>query len=72
MQCVRLLVPLEGQGALIPLPLLPLAGTSTGSVLVFDVPAKGTNITLSEVLEQHSSPVTDISAELCEQPVRPR
>ncbi|KAG8134247.1 hypothetical protein E2320_007385 [Naja naja] len=31
-------------------------GTSTGSVLVFDVPAKGTNITLSEVLEQHSAP----------------
>ncbi|ETE59494.1 WD repeat-containing protein 54 [Ophiophagus hannah] len=43
-------------------------GTSTGSVLVFDVPAKGTNITLSEVLEQHSSPITDIGAELCEQP----
>uniref|UniRef100_A0A670ZRW9 WD repeat domain 54 n=1 Tax=Pseudonaja textilis TaxID=8673 RepID=A0A670ZRW9_PSETE len=39
---------------------IPLAGTSTGSVLVFDVPAKGTNITLSEVLEQHSSPITDI------------
>lgn len=49
----------------------PLAGTSTGSVLVFDVPSKGTNITLSEVLEQHSSPITDIGAELCEQPVRP-
>uniref|UniRef100_A0A670ZS56 WD repeat domain 54 n=1 Tax=Pseudonaja textilis TaxID=8673 RepID=A0A670ZS56_PSETE len=47
---------------------IPLAGTSTGSVLVFDVPAKGTNITLSEVLEQHSSPITDIGAELCEQP----
>ncbi|XP_070612905.1 WD repeat-containing protein 54 isoform X5 [Erythrolamprus reginae] len=44
------------------------AGTSTGSVLVFDVPAKGTNITLSEVLEQHGSPITDIGAELCEQP----
>ncbi|KAM3831526.1 WD repeat-containing protein 54 isoform 2-T2 [Vipera latastei] len=43
-------------------------GTSTGSVLVFDVPSKGTNITLSEVLEQHSSPITDIGAELCEQP----
>uniref|UniRef100_A0A670ZSA9 WD repeat domain 54 n=1 Tax=Pseudonaja textilis TaxID=8673 RepID=A0A670ZSA9_PSETE len=42
---------------------IPLAGTSTGSVLVFDVPAKGTNITLSEVLEQHSSPITDIGAE---------
>lgn len=49
----------------------PLAGTSTGSVLVFDVPSKGTNITLSEVLEQHSSPITDICTELCEQPVRP-
>ncbi|KAL7975885.1 hypothetical protein Chor_011800 [Crotalus horridus] len=44
-------------------------GTSTGSVLVFDVPSKGTNITLSEVLEQHSSPITDIGAELCEQPL---
>ncbi|XP_070612906.1 WD repeat-containing protein 54 isoform X6 [Erythrolamprus reginae] len=45
-------------------------GTSTGSVLVFDVPAKGTNITLSEVLEQHGSPITDIGAELCEQPLQ--
>uniref|UniRef100_A0A8D2Q4B0 WD repeat domain 54 n=1 Tax=Varanus komodoensis TaxID=61221 RepID=A0A8D2Q4B0_VARKO len=34
-------------------------GTSSGSVLVFDVPSKGTNITLSEVLEKHCSSITD-------------
>ncbi|XP_062991915.1 WD repeat-containing protein 54 [Elgaria multicarinata webbii] len=43
-------------------------GTSSGSVLVFDIPPKGTNITLSEVLEKHCSPITDAGAELCEQP----
>nr|XP_028600431.1 WD repeat-containing protein 54 isoform X1 [Podarcis muralis] len=43
-------------------------GTSLGSVLIFDVPAKGTNITLSEVLEKHCDSITDIAAELCEQP----
>lgn len=53
-----------------PIPL-PVAGTSSGSVLVFDIPSKGTNIMLSEVLEQHSSAITDIGTELCEQPVRP-
>ncbi|RMC14602.1 hypothetical protein DUI87_09700 [Hirundo rustica rustica] len=39
------------------------AGTSFGAVLVFDIPPKGTNVTLSEVLEQHRDPVTDIAAE---------
>ncbi|NXQ35967.1 WDR54 protein, partial [Alaudala cheleensis] len=38
-------------------------GTSFGAVLVFDVPPKGTNVTLSEVLEQHRDPITDIAAE---------
>ncbi|NWV00704.1 WDR54 protein, partial [Upupa epops] len=38
-------------------------GTSLGSVLVFDIPPKGTNVTLSEVLEQHHAPITDIAAE---------
>ncbi|NXN05025.1 WDR54 protein, partial [Sylvia borin] len=38
-------------------------GTSFGAVLVFDIPPKGTNVTLSEVLEQHRDPVTDIAAE---------
>ncbi|XP_060635472.2 WD repeat-containing protein 54 [Anolis sagrei] len=43
-------------------------GTSSGAVLVFDVPSKGTNITLSEVLKKHASAITDVGAELCEQP----
>ncbi|KAL8206435.1 UNVERIFIED_CONTAM: hypothetical protein K2H54_003066 [Gekko kuhli] len=43
-------------------------GTSLGHVLVFDIPCKGTNITLSEVLEEHQGAITDIAAELCEQP----
>ncbi|KAM6441161.1 WD repeat-containing protein 54 isoform 1-T2 [Liasis olivaceus] len=49
-------------------PRFVCVGTSSGSVLVFDVPSKGTNITLSEVLEQHNCAITDIGAELCEQP----
>ncbi|XP_054846008.1 WD repeat-containing protein 54 [Eublepharis macularius] len=43
-------------------------GTSQGCVLVFDIPCKGTNITLSEVLEEHRGAITDVGAELCEQP----
>uniref|UniRef100_A0A8C5IRS3 WD repeat domain 54 n=1 Tax=Junco hyemalis TaxID=40217 RepID=A0A8C5IRS3_JUNHY len=38
-------------------------GTSFGAVLVFDIPPKGTNVTLSEVLEQHRDPITDMAAE---------
>uniref|UniRef100_A0A8B9FW10 WD repeat domain 54 n=1 Tax=Amazona collaria TaxID=241587 RepID=A0A8B9FW10_9PSIT len=38
-------------------------GTSSGPVLVFDIPPKGTNVTVSEVLEQHGAAVTDIAAE---------
>ncbi|NXH18727.1 WDR54 protein, partial [Bucco capensis] len=43
-------------------------GTSFGSVLVFDIPPKGTNITVSEVLEQHHEAITDIAAELGQSP----
>ncbi|NXD88082.1 WDR54 protein, partial [Halcyon senegalensis] len=53
---------------LIPAPPVPPAGTSSGSVLVFDIPAKGTNITVSEVLEQHRDAITDIAAELGQAP----
>ncbi|KFP85325.1 WD repeat-containing protein 54, partial [Acanthisitta chloris] len=38
-------------------------GTSSGAVLVFDVPPKGTNVMLSEVLDQHHYAITDIAAE---------
>ncbi|KFO92880.1 WD repeat-containing protein 54, partial [Buceros rhinoceros silvestris] len=43
-------------------------GTSSGAVLVFDIPPKGTNITVSEVLEQHHDAITDIAAELGQAP----
>ncbi|XP_025931922.1 WD repeat-containing protein 54 [Apteryx rowi] len=39
-------------------------GMSSGLVLVFDIPPKGTNITVSEVLEEHRDAITDIAAEL--------
>uniref|UniRef100_A0A8C6YJB1 WD repeat domain 54 n=1 Tax=Nothoprocta perdicaria TaxID=30464 RepID=A0A8C6YJB1_NOTPE len=39
-------------------------GLSSGLVLVFDIPPKGTNVTVSEVLAEHSAAVTDIAAEL--------
>ncbi|XP_010629862.1 WD repeat-containing protein 54 isoform X3 [Fukomys damarensis] len=38
-------------------------GTWSGRVLVFDIPAKGPNIMLSEELAGHQTPVTDIAAE---------
>ncbi|XP_020861146.1 WD repeat-containing protein 54 isoform X1 [Phascolarctos cinereus] len=38
-------------------------GTWSGRVLVFDVPAKGPNIVLSEELDEHRVPITDIAAE---------
>uniref|UniRef100_A0A803VI28 WD repeat-containing protein 54 beta-propeller domain-containing protein n=1 Tax=Ficedula albicollis TaxID=59894 RepID=A0A803VI28_FICAL len=44
-------------------------GTSFGAVLVFDIPPKGTNVTLNEVLEQHRDPITDIAAEQGQAPV---
>ncbi|KAM5127186.1 WD repeat-containing protein 54 [Mantella aurantiaca] len=40
-------------------------GTSSGLVLVFDVPAKGTNITLSEILAEQRDAITDIASETC-------
>ncbi|XP_068005452.1 WD repeat-containing protein 54 [Melanerpes formicivorus] len=43
-------------------------GTSSGSVLVFDIPPKGTNITVSEVLEEHRAAITDIASELGQAP----
>ncbi|KAM6076768.1 WD repeat-containing protein 54 isoform 2-T3 [Chlamydotis macqueenii] len=43
-------------------------GTSSGLVLVFDIPPKGTNVTVSEVLEQHRDAITDIAAELGQAP----
>ncbi|KAM6313466.1 WD repeat-containing protein 54 [Aegotheles albertisi] len=43
-------------------------GTSSGQVLVFDVPPKGTNVTVSEVLERHRDAITDIAAELGQAP----
>ncbi|XP_074848255.1 WD repeat-containing protein 54 isoform X2 [Carettochelys insculpta] len=43
-------------------------GTSSGLVLVFDIPSKGTNITLSEVLEEHRDSITDIASEVGENP----
>ncbi|NXD18121.1 WDR54 protein, partial [Nothocercus nigrocapillus] len=39
-------------------------GMSSGLVLVFDIPPKGMNVTVSEVLEQHGDAITDIAAEL--------
>ncbi|KAM6132347.1 WD repeat-containing protein 54 [Pterocles gutturalis] len=43
-------------------------GTSSGLVLVFNIPPKGTNVTVSEVLEQHRDAITDIAAELGQAP----
>ncbi|XP_062430823.1 WD repeat-containing protein 54 isoform X2 [Rhea pennata] len=43
-------------------------GMSSGPVLVFDIPPKGTNITVSEVLEEHRDAITDIAAELGQAP----
>ncbi|KTF72155.1 hypothetical protein cypCar_00028293, partial [Cyprinus carpio] len=39
------------------------SGVSSGSVLVFDVPSKGSNIILSEVLEEHKEAITDMASE---------
>ncbi|XP_048208739.1 WD repeat-containing protein 54 [Perognathus longimembris pacificus] len=38
-------------------------GTWSGRVLVFDIPAKGPNIVLSEELAEHQTPITDIATE---------
>ncbi|XP_004844738.1 WD repeat-containing protein 54 isoform X4 [Heterocephalus glaber] len=39
------------------------SGTWSGRVLVFDIPAKGPNIVLSEELAGHQTPITDIATE---------
>lgn len=39
------------------------AGTWSGRVLVFDIPAKGPNIVLSEELAGHLTSITDIASE---------
>ncbi|XP_051866369.1 WD repeat-containing protein 54 isoform X2 [Pristis pectinata] len=41
-------------------------GSSTGSILVFNIPPEGTNITVSEVLEEHKDPITDIASDCSE------
>uniref|UniRef100_A0A3Q3WEQ2 WD repeat-containing protein 54 beta-propeller domain-containing protein n=1 Tax=Mola mola TaxID=94237 RepID=A0A3Q3WEQ2_MOLML len=38
-------------------------GVSSGAILVFDVPSKGSNITLAEVLEEHNESITDMASE---------
>lgn len=42
------------------------SGTWSGRVLVFDIPAKGPHIVLSEELDGHQTPVTDIASEPAE------
>lgn len=49
-----------------PYNLVPVSfslGVSSGAILVFDVPSKGSNITLSEVLEEHKESITDMASE---------
>ncbi|KAM7416488.1 hypothetical protein PAMA_018511 [Pampus argenteus] len=38
-------------------------GVSSGAILVFDIPSKGSNITLSEVLKEHNDSITDMASE---------
>lgn len=38
-------------------------GVSSGALLVFDIPSKGSNITLSEILEEHKEAITDLASE---------
>ncbi|XP_068594796.1 WD repeat-containing protein 54 [Brachionichthys hirsutus] len=38
-------------------------GVSSGAVLVFDIPSKGSDITLSEVLEEHKEAIADMASE---------
>lgn len=45
-------------------------GVSSGAILVFDVPSKGSNITLSEVLEEHKESITDMASECSGSQVR--
>lgn len=43
--------------------LVFFVGVSSGALLVFDIPSKGSNITLSEVLEEHKEAITDLASE---------
>lgn len=45
-------------------------GVSSGALLVFDIPSKGSNITLSEVLEEHKEAITDLASECSGSQVR--
>ncbi|KAM3868149.1 WD repeat-containing protein 54 [Diretmus argenteus] len=38
-------------------------GVSSGAILVFDIPSKGSDITQSEVLEEHKEAITDMASE---------
>lgn len=74
-KCVRLLCLCDSwfqkvlvQFGVTSLPLPP--GVSNGAILVFDVPSKGSNITLSEVLEEHKEPITDMASECSGSQVR--
>lgn len=44
-------------------------GMSSGRILVFDIPAKGPNIVLSEELTGHPTSVTDIASEPAQEQV---
>lgn len=47
------------------------AGTWSGRILVFDIPAKGPNIVLNEELAGHQTPITDIATERAQGQVSP-
>ncbi|XP_070212423.1 WD repeat-containing protein 54-like isoform X2 [Littorina saxatilis] len=38
-------------------------GNESGKILVFNIPAKGTNVTLQNTLKGHSSPICDLTSE---------
>ena len=38
-------------------------GEAAGGILVFDIPSKGGNVTLSEVLDEHKQSITDMASE---------
>ncbi|XP_005088939.1 WD repeat-containing protein 54 [Aplysia californica] len=38
-------------------------GTESGAILVFEIPPKGTNVTLFDTVKGHKSPITDLAAE---------
>jgi len=38
-------------------------GTESGAILVFDMPSKGTNVTVLDTVKGHKSPITDLTSE---------